>query len=63
MSHTLLSSSLFAWRVASPEQQTKADELESPALFIKKNKQNKDLVSIVIISINNNTTTTNKNSI
>lgn len=45
--HTLLSSSPLAWSVTSPEQQTKADELDNPALFMKISKQKRGLVSFV----------------
>ena len=43
MVHTLLSLSPLAWSVAKPEQQTKADELESPALWWKRDK----IISVV----------------
>ena len=43
MVHTLLSLSPLAWSVAKPEQQTKADELESPALWRKRDK----IISVV----------------
>ena len=36
--HTLLSSCPLAWTVTRPEQQTRADELDNPALFMNISK-------------------------
>ena len=51
MVHTLLSLSPLAWSVAKPEQQTKADELESPALWWKRDKIVKKTSSVVTHSL------------